>query len=87
MNEKDSATAQFFINVVDNQRLDHVDENRYGYAVFGEVTEGMDVVDKIRDVKTTTKGEFENVPVEPVMIKSIRLVGADKPAKKAKGKK
>src|SRR3989338_5269158 len=42
--EVDSATAQFFINVVDNKRLDHVDNNRYGYAVFGEVTEGLDVV-------------------------------------------
>lgn len=95
-NEVDSATAQFFINVVDNKRLDHQPGNpdRYGYAVFGEVTEGMDVVNKIRDVKTTTKGEFENVPEEPVMIKSVRLEGApadtkkaDKPVKKSKGKK
>lgn len=87
-NEVDSATSQFFINVVDNQRLDHVDNNRYGYAVFGYVTAGMDVVDKIRDSETTTKGEYENVPVKPIIIKSVTLVGAktDKPAKKSKAK-
>jgi cyclophilin family peptidyl-prolyl cis-trans isomerase len=78
MNEPDSATAQFFINVVDNQRLDHVNQERYGYAVFGEVIEGMDVVDKIRDVPTGTKDGYENVPVESVMIKSIRSVKSKK---------
>lgn len=82
----DSATAQFFINVVDNQRLDHVDEKRYGYAVFGEVTEGLDVVDKIRNVKTVTKGEYENVPEIPVMIKSVRLAPAVKAKADKKGK-
>lgn len=82
-NDVDSATAQFFINVVDNQRLDHVDPSRYGYAVFGEVIEGMDVVDKIRDVATGSKGEYQDVPTEPVLIKSVRVA---KPAKKAKGK-
>ncbi len=71
MNEKDSATAQFFINVVDNQRLDHKSESQYGYAVFGEVTSGMDVVDKIRAVDVATKGEHENVPVKPILINSI----------------
>lgn len=81
-NEVDSATAQFFINVVDNQRLDHAGPDRYGYAVFGEVTEGMDVVDKIRDVATTTKGEYADVPAETILIKSIRLAKAEK-AKKA----
>lgn len=82
-NEVDSATSQFFINVVDNKKLDHVDDNRYGYSVFGEVSGGMDVVDKIRDVKTTTKGEYGDVPVEPVLIKSIRLVGAATPTSPA----
>ncbi len=88
-NEVDSATSQFFINVVDNTKLDHVDNNRYGYAVFGEVTSGMDVVDKIRAVKTATKGEYGDVPVEAVMIKSVKLVGAPekKETKKSKGKK
>jgi peptidyl-prolyl cis-trans isomerase A (cyclophilin A) len=71
-NSVNSATAQFFINVVDNDRLDYKSEANYGYVVFGEVTLGMDVVDKIRAVKVTTKGEHENVPVEAVTIKSIR---------------
>lgn len=77
-NEIDSATAQFFINVVDNQKLDYRDDNRYGYAVFGEVVEGMDVVDKIKNVKTTTKGEHADVPVETVLIKTARLVKGKK---------
>jgi len=70
----DSATAQFFINVVDNDFLNHRDETPrgFGYCVFGKVTSGMDVVDKIRKVKTTTRGPYENVPVEPVLIKSMR---------------
>ena len=71
-NDINSATAQFFINVVDNQRLDHKSEDRFGYAVFGKVIEGMDVVEKIRDVKTTTKGEYADVPEKVITIKSIR---------------
>lgn len=71
MNEVDSATAQFFINVVDNPRLDYQSPSHYGYAVFGEVTSGMDVVDKIRAVRTTTKGQYDDVPVETILIKSI----------------
>ncbi len=70
----DSATAQFFINVVDNDRLNHKSDTQYGYAVFGEVVEGMDVVDKIRIVKTTSKGDYQDVPETPVMIKSVRTV-------------
>lgn len=74
----DSATAQFFINLVDNGFLDHSNNTPqgFGYCVFGQVTEGMDVVDKIAKVKTTTKGFNENVPVEPVVIKSIRRTDA-----------
>lgn len=72
-NEIDSATSQFFINVVDNPKLDYKDDAHYGYAVFGEVVEGMNVVDKIRDVATVTKGEYGDVPVEPILIKSVRL--------------
>ena len=68
-NARDSATAQFFINVKDNPFLDAGD----GYAVFGRVVSGMDVVDKIRTVPTTTKGPFENVPVTPVVIKKATL--------------
>lgn len=83
-NEVDSATSQFFINVVDNPKLDHKNDQQYGYAVFGEVVEGMDVVDKIRDVVTTTKGEHADVPVEAVLIKSMRVVGDSKSGKKSK---
>lgn len=71
----DSATSQFFINVVDNAFLDHSGKtpDRYGYAVFGQVIEGMDVVDAMRNVKTGNKGGHQDVPVEPVVINSIRL--------------
>jgi len=67
--DPNSATAQFFINVKDNPFLDQGD----GYAVFGRVVAGMDVVDKIKMVETTTKGPFENVPVTPVIIKKATL--------------
>ena len=71
-----SATAQFFINVADNDFLDHTAPNPrgWGYAVFAEVVEGKDVVDKIRAVKTATKGFHENVPVEAVVIESASVV-------------
>ena len=73
--EVHSATAQFFINVQDNSFLDHKGNSSgdYGYAVFGKVTDGMDVVDKIKDVKT---GDGD-VPTEPVLIKTIRLQTAE----------
>lgn len=71
MTDKDSATAQFFINVANNSMLDYESPAKFGYAVFGEVTSGMDVVDKIRAVDVTTKGPHENVPVKPITIKSI----------------
>lgn len=69
----DSATAQFFINVKDNPFLDHSQKN-FGYAVFGKVIEGMDVVDAIRFVQTGPYKGHENVPNSPVSIKSIRVV-------------
>ena len=68
-NVVDSATAQFFINVVDNKFLDYKGPSQYGYAVFGKVVEGMDVVDKIKDVPTGAS----DVPKEPVIIQSISL--------------
>jgi peptidyl-prolyl cis-trans isomerase A (cyclophilin A) len=68
---KDSATAQFFINLKDNDFLNHGGRD-FGYAVFGKVTGGVDVVKKIAAVKTTSKGGNENVPVEPVVIKSAK---------------
>jgi len=65
-----SATCQFFINLVDNAFLDHVpgDPAKFGYAVFGKVIKGMEVVDAIASVPTTTKGMYRDVPVEPVII-------------------
>jgi peptidyl-prolyl cis-trans isomerase A (cyclophilin A) len=72
--DPDSATAQFFINVVDNGRLDSRG-GQPGYAVFGEVVEGMDVVDRIVAVNTTTRGPYENVPASPVTIKTARVEG------------
>jgi len=75
-NAPDSATAQFFINVKDNGFLDHRDETAagFGYAVFGKVTSGMEVVRKIENVQTTNKGPHQNVPVTPVVIESVRVV-------------
>jgi peptidyl-prolyl cis-trans isomerase A (cyclophilin A) len=74
----DSATSQFFINVRDNHRLDF-GIGGAGYAVFGVVLEGMDVVDKIVAVPKTTRGEHENVPSTPILIKTARE-GAPIPA-------
>lgn len=70
----DSATSQFFINTVDNGFLNHSspDPRGYGYAVFGKVTSGMDVVDKIRAVPTGTSMGMADVPKTPVVIKTIR---------------
>src|SRR5262249_34529594 len=67
-NDPNSATSQFFINHDDNLRLDE----GAGYAVFGKVTGGMDVVDKIANVQTTIRRGMRDVPAEPVVIKSIR---------------
>ncbi len=74
-NVVDSATAQFFINVEDNDFLDHRDETPpgFGYAVFGRVVNGTDVIDSIKKVKTTTKGYYEDVPVEPVVIRKASV--------------
>lgn len=74
-NVVDSATAQFFINVQDNDFLNHrsASADAFGYAVFGRVTEGMDVVKKIEEVKTGNRGFHQDVPVEAVMIHSVRV--------------
>lgn len=68
--EIDSATSQFFINVVDNAFLDHTDASPrgFGYCVFGQVTEGMDVVDQIKSVATHQVGPYSDVPVEVIEI-------------------
>jgi cyclophilin family peptidyl-prolyl cis-trans isomerase len=72
----DSATCQFFINLED-RNAGHLDfksktDMGWGYCVFGKVSEGMDIVDKIAKVETGFSGRHQNVPVEPVIIKSIR---------------
>ena len=74
-NDPHSATAQFFINIKDNHSLDFGIRGA-GYTVFGEVIQGMDVVDKIIAVPTGSRGTYENVPLTPVFIKSARLVSA-----------
>ena len=70
-----SATAQFFINVADNSFLDHSGKTAtgWGYAVFGKVTEGMEVVDKIRAVRTGMRGMHQDVPVDNVLIESASV--------------
>jgi cyclophilin family peptidyl-prolyl cis-trans isomerase len=72
----DSATSQFFINVVDNGGLD-LPRDGAAYAVFGRVIGGMDVVDAIRNVKTGIKGGMRDVPVEDVMITKASMLTAD----------
>ena len=69
-----SASAQFFINTKDNTFLDYPGRDGWGYAVFGKVTEGMDIVDKIAQVKTGNKGFHQNVPTEPVVIQSVKVI-------------
>ena len=73
-NDPDSATAQFFINHSNNDFLNYVENANPGYAVFGKTIEGMDVVDKIASVKTTTQMGMGDIPVDPVIIKSIKVV-------------
>jgi len=71
--DPDSATAQFFINVSDNHFLNHRSPTPegWGYCVFGRVVEGMDVVDAIKNVATTTRGFHQDVPAEDVVIESV----------------
>ena len=69
-----SASAQFFINVKNNSFLDYPGQDGWGYAVFGKVTDGTDVVDQIRKVKTTRSGMFADVPVDPVIIEKVEVL-------------
>ena len=71
-----SATAQFFINVQDNDFLNHTGENMqgWGYAVFGKITDGEDVLDKIRCVQTGSQAGHQDVPVEPIIIESVTVI-------------
>lgn len=74
--EVDSATAQFFINTVNNPFLDHKRKTTdgFGYCVFGWVAEGMEVVDAIEKVATSTVGHFQDVPVKPVVIEKVEVI-------------
>jgi len=71
-----SGTAQFFINTNDNRDFDHkgMSVTKFGYAVFGKVTEGMDIVDTIENIKTTNRGGLRDVPTVPVIITGVHLV-------------
>ncbi len=73
-NDPHSATAQFFINVKDNDFLNYSGPNNWGYCVFGKVTEGTDVVDAIRKVRTGNKGFHGDVPLEDVVIEKAEVV-------------
>lgn len=71
--DPNSATSQFFINTVDNNGLNYQGPNNFGYCVFGEVKSGMGIVDKIEGVSTVTKGQFQNVPVSPIVIRNVQI--------------
>lgn len=73
-NEPHSATAQFFINVADNDFLDYPGQDAWGYCVFGQVTEGMAVVDAIRQVKTGRRGFHQDVPLDDVLIERAEVL-------------
>lgn len=73
-NNPHSATAQFFINLVDNRNLDYPSFDGWGYTVFGKVREGIDVVKKIGQVRTGNKGGMQDVPSSPVVIQSVKLL-------------
>lgn len=76
-NDPHSATAQFFINTQNNPNLDYTGESNsrtWGYTVFGRVTEGLEVVDEIRFVETTTMPPYADVPVEPVVIEKVEII-------------
>jgi len=77
-NDINSATSQFFVNLKNNAALDHVSDAQYGYAVFGKVVQGMDVIDKIAGVSTGNKGPHQNVPVKPIIIESMTKIVSEK---------
>lgn len=75
-NDINSATSQFFINLVDNDFLDYKGQSNYGYAVFGRIDSGMEVVDAIAAVKTGNRGGHQDVPTETVTIESVKRIEA-----------
>ncbi len=84
--QANSATSQFFINVKDNTFLDQPRDGA-GYAVFGKVVDGMDVVDKIQHVKTMKKGMYADVPVDPVLIENVLVMDGKPAGNKPEGEK
>ena len=72
LSDPHSATSQFFINLADNAHLDHQGGEQWGYAVFARVVEGMDVVDEIAGVETTTRSGYRDVPATPVVIEDVK---------------
>lgn len=76
MPSPNSATSQFFINVADNDFLNHRNETPagWGYAVFGQVTQGMDVINAIKEAPTANVGRYQNVPVKPIIINSATRI-------------
>jgi cyclophilin family peptidyl-prolyl cis-trans isomerase len=88
MDHPHSAACEFFINLVDNPSLDHTDETQqgFGYAVFGRVVEGMEVVGKIAKVPTTTYGPLSDVPIQPVVIKRVSRVAMEPSTTAAAGR-
>ena len=72
--DPNSATAQFYVNVVDNNMLNYPGQDGYGYTVFGKIVDGTDTIDKIKAVETTTKFPHQNVPVKPILIESATVV-------------
>ena len=75
-NDPHSATAQFFINLVDNRMLDYPSRDGWGYAAFGKVIKGMEVVSNIGSVRTGDVGPYQNVPLTAVVIQTARVVEA-----------
>ena len=75
-NDPHSASSQFFINLVNNEFLDHSSKTTsgWGYAVFGRVIDGIDIVNKIAGVKTSTKGFYDDVPAKPIIIKNATIL-------------
>jgi len=87
-NDPHSATSQFFINVIDNGFLDYRDQKNWGYAVFGKVIKGMDIVHKIEKLPTRTQGMHGDVPTEAVVIKQASIIDkAPAPVPEAKSTK
>ncbi|MBQ7627112.1 MAG: peptidylprolyl isomerase, partial [Rhodocyclaceae bacterium] len=80
-----SASSQFFINVENNDFLDYPGQDGWGYAVFGKVVEGMEVVNKIAAVPTGRRAGMEDVPLEPIVIKSVQILEKPGTAAAAKG--